>query len=69
MRLPIKIKKQIFRLFEICWATQRQKYVLSRMPLGLVNVVGCGPTKPFEVSEGNHDAWWLPLDLHQRRHH
>jgi hypothetical protein len=39
---------------------------LSRMPLGLVNVVGCGLTKPFEVSEGNHDARWPPLDSCQR---
>jgi hypothetical protein len=30
------------------------------MPLGLMNVVGCGPTKPFQVSEGNHDAWQPP---------
>jgi hypothetical protein len=66
MRLPIKIKKQKFRLFEICWETQRPKYVLSQMPLGLVNVVGCGPTKPFKVSEGNHDARPPPLNSRQR---
>jgi hypothetical protein len=39
---------------------------LSRMPLGLVNVFGCGSTKPFKVSEGNHDARRPPLDSRQR---
>jgi hypothetical protein len=39
---------------------------LSQMPLGLVNVVGCGPTKPFEVSEGNHDAQQPSLNSRQR---
>jgi hypothetical protein len=41
---------------------------LSQMPLRLVNVVGCGPTEPFKVSEGNHDARRPPLDLRQRSH-
>ena len=47
--LRIKIVKRKFRSFIICWATQRPKYVLSRMPLGLVSVVGCGLTKPFKM--------------------
>ncbi len=34
---------------------------LLRMPLRLVNVVGCGPTEPFKVSEGKHDARRPPL--------
>jgi hypothetical protein len=42
---------------------------LSQMTLGLVNVVGCGPTKPFKVSEGNHDARPPPLDSYQRSRH
>ncbi len=62
-----KIKKQKkISSFEACRATQRPKYVLSWILLKLVIVVGCGPTKPFKICEGNQEEWLPPLNLRQR---
>jgi hypothetical protein len=35
--------------------------VLSQVLLELVIVVGCGPTKLFEICEGNQEEWCPPL--------
>jgi hypothetical protein len=63
-RLPIKSRNKKIISFEACWATQWPKYVLSQVVHKLVIVVGHGPTKPFEICEGNHDEWHSPFDLH-----